>query len=100
LSFSFTYRYEKLTIETEESKQRNLEVIKYINAQADLSSIDFIKSIGYDSQNVEFYLLFAQKFAAIEDETRRESVKQNICIVLKFIAQRKRKWSLIFFNAV
>lgn len=77
-----------------------MEVIKYINAQADLSSIDFIKSIGYDSQNVEFYLLFAQKFAAIEDETRRESVKQNICIVLKFIAQRKRKWSLIFFNAV
>ena len=56
-------------------------------------------TLGYDSYNIEYYLFFSQKYIAIED-SKREQVKLHIKTVLKFISQRRRSWSLVFFNAV
>lgn len=47
LSFLFCVcRYQKLTQETDESKQKNKDVIDYIKANRELSSMDIVKSIG------------------------------------------------------
>ena len=56
--------------------------------------------LGYDSNNIEYYLFFGQRYANIKDEEERERVKNCIKVVLKFVSQRKRNWSLIFFNAI
>ena len=95
----FVYnRYCEKTREDEESIKRNLEIIEYIDAQRVLASQELVKSIGYDGKNVEYYIFFGQKYMAITDPTMRKQNNNHIKTVLKFIAKRKRLWSLIFFD--
>lgn len=87
------------TCETDESKRRNEEVQEYIIASSSLTQRDLVKSIGYDSNNIEYYLFFGQKYISIKGKEERKEVGQQMKAVLKFISKRKRMWSLIFFQA-
>jgi hypothetical protein len=54
--------------------------------------------IGYDYNNVEFYLFFGQKFNGLKDLDAGTSIASHIETMLSFVGKRKRNWSLIFFH--
>lgn len=85
-----------MTQENEESKRRNEEIIAYIQSSRELHVKEIVKSIGYDSKNVEYYLFFGQKYQAI-DQQERQQINDHIRTVLRFISKRKRSWALIYF---
>ena len=60
-------RYCEKTQENEESKRRNQEIVDYIASQRVLNNKEIVKSIGYDSKNVEYYLFFGQKYIAAQN---------------------------------
>lgn len=91
--------YQDRTQENEESTRRNDEIIAYIKSSRELHVKEIVKSIGYDSKNVEYYLFFGQKYQAVSQQ-ERQIINNHIKTVLKFIAKRKRNWALIYFDQI
>lgn len=70
----------------------------YIEASKSLQNLDIVKSIGYDNNNIEYYVFFGAKYLAVQPEIR-EVVMRDVSTVLQFVSKRKRDWSLILFNS-
>ena len=48
---------------------------------------------------MEYYLFFGTKYNAITDPEEKTKFDEYIRTVLKFIAGRRRNWSLIYFHS-
>ena len=69
-----------------------------------MSDLEILKPVGYDDKYVvEYYIWFNNKYyeakqGLADDELR--NFMNKIMAAFKYIASRKRKWTLLFFKSI
>lgn len=59
--------YREYTKNSDENLKRHMKIKDYFNAQRFLAKYDLVKSISYDSNNIEFFLFFGSKYLLVKD---------------------------------
>ena len=87
--------YKNYTRTSYDVKRAKKQVEGFLSISHDLALLNILKSIGYDGNNVETFLLFQSYFN--QNLEQNADTTKKLKTALRFIGNRKRAWQVVFF---